>query len=71
MTDADFAIWKTRLASAPGATIQLLPGLNHVLEEGSTPPTPHDYEHPGHVSPLVVNAIATFIDAQTSKGPAR
>jgi len=63
VTGDDFALWKRALATEVWATVELVPGLNHALEQGSTPPTPADYERAAHVDPRVVEIIAGWIDA--------
>ena len=59
----DYPAWKTALASKKNVTLRTYPGLNHAFTQSSTPPSPADYEKPGHVEEKVIDDIATFLKA--------
>lgn len=61
VTSTDFDMWKAELAGEPWATLRMLPGLNHLFEAGTGDPSPAEYEHPGHVSELVITQVADFV----------
>lgn len=61
--DGDFAGWKAALARDKRATLKTYPGLSHDFVRGEGPPSPADYEKPGHVEEQVVADIAAFATA--------
>ncbi len=61
VTDADLKTWRDGLAGRDGVTIVELPGLNHLFMPGEGAPGPEEYQQAGHVSPAVVERVATWI----------
>ncbi len=61
VNQADFDGWKTALEAKPGVFLKQYPDLNHLMMSGSGAPNPQEYQNPSHVSELVVNDIASFI----------
>ncbi len=59
--DGDYSGWKEALGRDKRATLRVLPSLNHLFMSGDGPPSPTDYEKPGHVDAGVVEAIAAFV----------
>ncbi|MGE5181834.1 MAG: alpha/beta fold hydrolase [Acidobacteriota bacterium] len=59
----DFAAWQKALAGHANATLRTYPGLNHAFTHGEGPPSPADYQHPGHVDEHVIDDIAAYLDA--------
>jgi hypothetical protein len=43
--------------------VNMSPSLNHLFVSGVGPPTPAEYEQPGHVDEAVVNDIARWIQS--------
>lgn len=70
VTMEDFEGWKRVLAARPHATFKSYPLLNHLFMPGEGRSTPAEYEHPGHVSPVVINDIAEWIKRQEPHGAA-
>jgi dienelactone hydrolase len=60
----DFAAWKSALSHRKNATLRVYPGLGHAFTAGEGPPSPADYEKPGHVDAAVVADIATWLAAE-------
>jgi uncharacterized protein len=56
----DFPAWKSALAHKQNATLKTYPRLNHAFTAGDAPPSPADYEKPGHVEDEVIADIASF-----------
>lgn len=61
VTQADFDGWKAALGEKAGVFLKQYPDLNHLFIRGSGPPNPQEYQKPGHVSELVIDDIASFI----------
>lgn len=61
VTTRDFAEWKEALGERPDVRFELYPALNHLLIPGEGPITPAEYARPGHISPEVIEDIATWI----------
>lgn len=59
----DFPAWKKSLASKKNVTLRTYPGLTHAFAQGGNPPSPADYEKPGHVDEKVIDDIAAFLKA--------
>jgi uncharacterized protein len=57
----DLAAWEMGLAGRPDVTIHVYPKADHLFIDGTGPPSPADYEHPGHVDPQVITDIATWV----------
>ncbi len=62
VTQADFDGWKAALENKPGVTFKQYPDLNHLFIRGAGAPNPQEYQVTSHVSELVVNDIASFIN---------
>ena len=60
----DFPAWQKALAGHANATLRTYPGLNHLFAKGEGPPSPADYEKPGHVDEHVIDDIAAFLNAR-------
>jgi hypothetical protein len=60
----DFEGWEKALAGHNNVTMKSYPGLSHLFTPAGNPPSPADYDKPGHVSGGMVNEIASWIDAQ-------
>jgi uncharacterized protein len=61
VTEADFAGWKKSLAGRPNVTMKVYPKLNHVLQEGTGPSTPEEYEKLGGASPELISDLAEWL----------
>ncbi|MEV5601267.1 alpha/beta hydrolase [Streptomyces sp. NPDC052299] len=57
----DLAGWRRALAGRPGVSIRVHDRLDHLFFAGSGPSTPADYARPGHVDPVVVDEIASWL----------
>ncbi len=60
----DFPAWQHALAGHANATLRTYPGLNHAFTHGEGPPSPADYQQPGHVDEHVIDDIAAFLNAR-------
>jgi hypothetical protein len=58
----DLDVWLKGLKGRPGVTVVQFPKADHLFLDGSGPPTPADYEKPGHIDPKVIAAIAAWVD---------
>ena len=61
VTLVDFERWKKELQSRQDVTFMTYPKLNHLFVEGEGKSTPGEYSIPGHVSKLVIDDIAKWI----------
>jgi hypothetical protein len=61
---SEFHDWVSALAKRKGASLKSYPSLNHLFVSGVGPPTPAEYERPGHVDEPVVSDIARWIQEQ-------
>ena len=59
----EFHDWVSALGKRKGALLKSYPSLNHLFVSGVGPPTPAEYEQPGHVDEAVVNDIARWIQS--------
>lgn len=57
----DYLAWHHRLKERETFTPRSFSGLNHLFMPAGNPPSPADYEKPGHVSGEVIDAIAEWI----------
>ena len=64
VTKKDFEGWEKALAGHNNVTMKSYPGLCHLFMPAGSPPSPADYDKPGHVSGGMVNDIASWVDAQ-------
>ena len=61
VTSDDIAGWRRGLGGAANVRFETLPTLNHLLIAGTGKPSPNEYFVPGHVAPVVISIIASFI----------
>jgi dienelactone hydrolase len=61
VTMEDFAAWQRAHASRADVQLKSYPALNHLFMSGSGPPSPAEYQRPGHVDETVVRDIAAWI----------
>ncbi|NEC06648.1 alpha/beta hydrolase [Streptomyces sp. SID7909] len=57
----DLAGWRRALAGRPEVSIRVHERVDHLLFAGSGPSTPADYARPGHVDPVVVDEVASWL----------
>ncbi len=65
----EFQAWVSALSDRKRAAFKSYPSLNHLFVNGVGPSTFAEYEQPGHVDPLVIEDIATWIAAATEARP--
>jgi len=64
VTRKDFEAWEKALAGHDNVTMKSYPGLCHLFTPAGNPPSPADYDKPGHVAESMLRDIASWIDAQ-------
>jgi alpha-beta hydrolase superfamily lysophospholipase len=64
VTRADLEGWEKALAGHKNVTIKSYPGLCHLFIPAGNPPSPADYEKPGHVAKGTLDDIANWIAAR-------
>jgi hypothetical protein len=64
VTKKDFEGWEKTLAGHRSVTMKSYPGLCHLFMPAGNPPSPADYDKPGHVARSMLDDIASWIDAQ-------
>jgi hypothetical protein len=64
VTKKDFKGWEKALAGHSNVTMKTYPGLCHLFTPAGNPPSPADYDKPGHVAKATVDDIANWVDAQ-------
>ena len=64
VTKKDFEGWEKALAGHSNVTTKTYPGLCHLFTLAGNPPSPADYEKPGHVAKATVDDIANWVDAR-------
>lgn len=57
----DFRLWQAYAQGRPHVTTRSFPTLNHLFMHGDGASTPQEYQQPGHVDELVIDAMATWI----------
>jgi len=57
----DLDVWLRGLRGRKGVTVMQFPGDDHLFLDGTGPPTPLEYQKPGHVDPKVIATIAAWI----------
>ena len=57
----DLDVWLRGLRGRRSVTVVQFPRANHLFLDGTGPPTPLEYQKPGHVDPKVITAIATWL----------
>ncbi len=60
----DFEGWEKALAGHNNVTMKSYPGLCHLFTPAGNPPSPADYNKPGHVARGLLDDIASWVDAQ-------
>ena len=53
--------WETALVGRANMTFRTYPTMDHLLLDGSGPPTPAEYSVPGHVDPQLMADVAAWI----------
>jgi len=61
----DLDLWLTGVRGRKGVTVMQFPNADHLFLDATGPPTPLEYNKPGHVSPKVISTIAAWIDDKT------
>ncbi|MBI5324036.1 MAG: dienelactone hydrolase family protein [Ignavibacteriae bacterium] len=64
VTYEDFKLWQKSLVNNKKVEMKSYPKLNHLFMEGEGLSTPNEYNKEGHVSELVIKAIAGWIHKQ-------
>ncbi|HKM51906.1 MAG TPA: alpha/beta fold hydrolase, partial [Isosphaeraceae bacterium] len=64
VTKKDFEGWEKALAGHNHVTMKTYPGLCHLFTPAGNPPSPADYDKPGHVAKATLDDIASWVDAQ-------
>jgi dienelactone hydrolase len=57
----DLAAWTEGLAGRADVTVHRYPSANHLFIDGRGPPSPAEYDHPGHVDEHVIDDIASWV----------
>ena len=57
----DLDVWLQGLMGRKGETVVQFPKADHLSLDGTGPPTPAEYQKPGHVDPKVIATIAACI----------
>jgi uncharacterized protein len=63
----DLDVWLHGLHGRSGVTVVQFPKADHLFLDGSGPPTPVEYEKPGHVDPGLTPAIASWVKGVASR----
>jgi uncharacterized protein len=63
----DLDVWLHGLQGRSGVTVVQFPKADHLFLDGSGPPTPVEYEKPGHVDPGLTSAIASWVKGVPSR----
>jgi hypothetical protein len=58
----DFEGWQKALAGHSNVTMKTYPGLCHLFTPGGNPPSPADYNKPGHVAKSTLDDIANWVE---------
>jgi dienelactone hydrolase len=58
----DLDVWLTGLLGRKGMTVVQFAKADHLLLDGTGPPTPVEYQKPSHVDPKAIGTIAAWID---------
>jgi hypothetical protein len=65
VTKKDFEGWEKALAGRSNVAMKTYPGLCHLFTPAGSPPSPADYDKPGHVAKPTVDDIANWVNART------
>lgn len=60
----DFVHWQQAFAHSQRVRLKEYPGLGHLFMPAGQPPSPADYDKPGHVDEQVIRDIAAWVEAQ-------
>jgi len=60
----DFEGWKKALAGHNNVTMKSYPGLCHLFTPAGNPPSPTDYDKPGHVAKGTLDDIANWVESR-------
>jgi dienelactone hydrolase len=60
----DFIQWQDAFAHSARVRLQEYPGLSHLFMPAGQPPSPADYDKPGHVDAQVIRDIAAWVKEQ-------
>lgn len=63
----DFAKWKAAFAASTRVTLKQYDGLSHLFMPAGNPPSPADYNKPGHVDAQVIDDVVQWISSNGSK----
>jgi dienelactone hydrolase len=63
----DLDVWLRGLRGRGGVTVVQFPDADHLFLDGTGPPTPAEYQKPGHVDPAVIATIAAWITRTDTK----
>lgn len=69
VTMAEFARWRSALATRQDMTFHTYPALNHLFIAGTGRSTPAEYQVPAHVSDDVVRDIAAWLGVRSANVP--
>ena len=64
VTRTDLAGWEKALAGHSNVTMKTYPGLCHLFTPAGSPPSPADYDKPGHVAKAALDDIANWVNAR-------
>jgi len=61
----DFDVWLGGLKGRKGVTSVQFARADHLFIDGTGPPSPLDYDKPGHVDPKVISTIASWVKSKS------
>jgi hypothetical protein len=64
----DLDVWLEGLRGRKGVSVVRFPNADHLFLDGSGPPTPVEYQTPGHVDPKVIATIASWVKRIAAAG---
>ena len=64
VTRTDLAGWEKALAGHSNVTMKTYPGLCHLFTPAGSPPSPADYDKPGHVAKATLDDIANWVNTR-------
>jgi hypothetical protein len=64
VTKKDFEGWEKALAGHSNVTFKSYPGLCHLFMPAGNPPSPADYDKPGHVAKGMLDDIVSWVNAR-------
>ncbi len=63
----DLDVWLKGLKGRRSVTVVQFPEADHLFLDGSGPPTPVEYQKPGHVDPKVTATIAAWVESARAR----